>query len=230
MITLESFSYFAQSGKKTAYTKGVTLDNFYGTVAAACKFQVHNTAAEPTAGRKPEIEFVMAAAGNLPGFFETIHEQDFDTGLTFVTSSTSGTYTAQATSFDIWGAVEANVMDITGLSSSTTTDDIEHSLWGSSSTARRLYKLTITNSEGATCWPMIFGDATSQDGDRPDFRLPSIADGATSTFTFGAGGLTVVPLYSNGTNPKVVLSTTGSTLTAAQTGLSDFTSYYKAAS
>ena len=211
------------SAAQLVYGYPCNLIDFDGNLIAftgACYLQFIDKATAATTGDVPIKSFFIpagAAPTNLASIFQTMGPISFSLGLNIGISSTEATFTPGTGTFDIFGEIEEGAQQtdyISGLSTLTISSDVSLTLY-SASVKKRVFSITITNSEGVTVYPMIFSPSSSGDGQYPRVTLQSLANGATRTYYFGDDGYTFL---ATAATAQVILSTTAPTLTAS-TGL-----------
>lgn len=232
-MQLRSFSGYAKVAPYIPFAQGCALVNLDGYVAAAGWLQFHDKASAPSANAVPLKSINIAAAGPMPSWLPSLGVLSFVNGLCLAMSSTEGTYTAVATSFDAEGEIEEFEQPVSGLSTATIPADAQLAVWSEAGGPKALYDLSVTNGEGAAVWVHIHARDTVANGAKPFASLlvplTGLADGSTFKWRFGTSGLSpkvmVVPtLYQACT---VILSSTPETTTLSLGAASLITAHYK---
>jgi hypothetical protein len=119
------------------------------------------------------------------------------TGLIIAISSTEATYTADATSYDVFGEVEEwepQNVDVLGtqVTGDLTTTLNTRTLWADGAGPHTIYKVVVNEKLGTKCFVIIQPWASNSIA--PQFVIP-LAASATLTLNFGVSG--IVPIMFN---------------------------------
>lgn len=223
-----------------------TVVNFDGVVAAAGYLHVFDRITAPVSGTTIPLMIVRieddgsGAAQPLPSFLPSLGPIQLYNGLYFAMSSTEAVYTAVATNFDVWGAVEASsLMQLDALSYASVSASNSFQVWTNASGPKKLISLRVLagSTWAALAYLQLFASDNPQPGDRPIEQWP-LFDPTNGNATkslpivleFGPNGLFVTQQSSPATTLKgcyFAVSTTAGTYTTDGTASVNLEAYYK---
>jgi len=210
-----------------------TLATIDGVIAAAGKYlQLFDSAVAPTGGDVPLRSWSVLLAGPLPSFFGQLGPISLAKGLFFAVSSTAGTYTADATSFDVEGEIGEFEFQHSGdsvIGDLTTGRDVLQ-VWSEATGPKRLTRVDITNGTGAAAYLMVFATDAAANGLKPIVSIPLLSTDTARQLNFGQLGLYPSREDSNGTvhiGCRLAVSTTPTTLTASVGATNKIRAFYR---
>jgi hypothetical protein len=195
-MQLRSFSAYGQTAPYVVSAQACNLANLDGNAAAAGYLQIFNLAAAAslsTGVTVPLKSFTVSAAGPLASIFSTLGPILLSNGCIVAMSSTETVYTAVATAFDVFGEIDEFEVDVTtgcSVAGDLSTPQTTLSVW-SSTTAKRIYKATVTELLGSK---RFFCLITQKGSTISTAVLEPVAANATVTLNFGSGGF-MPPLF-----------------------------------
>lgn len=197
MPALRYFKSFGNTAPVVPFAFPVSLVDMNGYAAGAGWLQIHDSATVVGGAEVPIASFYVAGAGPLPSIFQTLGPLTLLKGLCIAFSSTEATYTALATSYDIFGDVdEYEGIDpylITGASTvgDRTTGVNSLQVWSEAtglSDNPYLISVYATNSALVAQYLMLFSTDAAADGSIPLVTL-TIPASSSRTLNFGPNGL-----------------------------------------
>lgn len=237
-MQLRSFKKYANVAPYTPFTVPCELVDVDGTIAVNSSnawLQIHDVSVALAGGEVPlKSIFVPISTGvqALPSLFQQLGPVRLINGLTFALSSTAGTYTAVATSFDLFGEVgewEYPLDPTTTAVGDLTTGLQTQQVWAEAAGGTKtLFTVVFTNQAAATRYLALFAtDGMSLTGDKL-IDLVVVAASASRTMNYGFDGLkpfqlntdnslhlgcswkvcdTINPLHANAASDVAILST-----------------------
>jgi hypothetical protein len=208
MPALRSFKSYARTTPFQLLTDANALFPCFladldGNIAAGNKWlQLHDVAVALAGGEVPLKSFnAGAAAGPLPSLFQQIGPVTFRNGLTIAISSTEATYTADATSYDVFGEIEEyEPQNVDNLGTSTVGDLSTGvnalTVWADGAGPKFLYKLVVSELVSAKHFVCINSRATFAEDADFTLRYPLTSGQGLTQLNFGVGGLS--PLRNRG--------------------------------
>lgn len=227
-----SYKVFGATTPQVLFAFPCNLIDLDGNAAAAGYLQLHDLAVAPANAAVPLKSWTVAAAGPLPSIFETLAPVPLSKGLCLTMSSSEGTYTAVATSFDVFGEVgeyEFPVFSTTDVGDLTTGQQTQQVWAEAASDSKRLLKATFVNQSASARWAALFATDGMSLTTEKIIQLITIPASATVPVNFGTPGIqpfsltnsddaqhrgcswkiidTINPLHANAASDVAILST-----------------------
>lgn len=168
----------------TTGTIGCNLVNLSAYVSAANWLQLFDSATSPAGGTVPLKSINVAAAGMIQNLLYSIGPVRTINGLWMAMSSTEATYTAAATSFDVWGELEEWEYPRDGvLTKGPSGVQSTYQIWSEATGPKVLKRLTVVELGGVQSYIMIFAIDNPAANNIPDYPpIPIAANGTRDLY------------------------------------------------
>ena len=180
-----------------ALTFPCVLINLDGISADAGYLQVFDLAVAPTStSTVPLMSMRVTAGGPLPSFFPALSGISLSKGLYIAMSSTDQVYTAVATAFDVFGAIDEYEVPPIGVTAvGNFVSAVTHlQVWADSAGPKKLVKVIVTNLSAltATRYLQLFAKDSPTDTSELPIAQWTIEQDTSYVFNFGSNGSNVV--------------------------------------